>query len=226
MAFSLFHRMILSASLAVLCAGNAVAMNLRAIVIDDSGKPVKDAVLYAMILGTEAPPPRKPLDAVMDQRDKEFVPYVLPVQTGAVVYFPNHDALRHQVYSISAAKKFQLPLYKSMPPAPVQFDQPGVVVLGCNIHDRMIAYIYVMETPYFSKTGKDGKAEIRDLPRATYDVRVWHPLMKGAAESLEKRVTAAPQDGAGNVPELSFRITLKPEWRPPRAPASTGGDYR
>jgi plastocyanin len=225
MISSLFHRMVLSASLTVLCAGNAFAMNVHAIVQDDSGKPAKDAVVYAMALDAEAPPPRKPPDAVMDQRDKEFVPYVLPIQAGTTVYFPNHDALRHQVYSISPAKKFQLPLYKSMPPAPVLFDQPGVVVLGCNIHDWMIAYIYVTETPYFAKTGEDGKAEIQDLPQGAYEVRVWHPLMKGSAESTGKRV-AAPQDGAAKGPELSFRITLKPEWRPLRAPASPGGDYR
>ena len=225
MISSLFHRMVLSASLAVLCAGNAFAMDVRATVQDDAGKPVKDAVLYATILDSGAPPPRKPLDAVMDQRDKEFVPYVLPIQTGTTVYFPNHDDLRHQVYSISPAKKFQLPLYKSMPPSPVLFDRPGVVVLGCNIHDWMVAYIYVMETPYFAKAGEDGKAEIRNLPQGTYEVRVWHPLMKGAVESTGKRIAAAPRDGADGDLELSFRITLKPEWRPPRAPASEGGRY-
>lgn len=225
MISSLFHRMVLSASLAVLCAGNAFATNVRATVQDDAGKPVRDAIVYVTILDSGAPPPRKPLDAVMDQRDKEFVPYVLPIQTGTTVYFPNHDDLRHQVYSISPAKKFQLPLYKSMPPSPVLFDRPGVVVLGCNIHDWMIAYIYVMETPYFAKTGGDGKVEIRNLPQGTYEARVWHPLMKGAVESTGKRIAAAPRDGADGDLELSFQITLKPEWRPPRAPASEGGRY-
>jgi plastocyanin len=210
----------------LLCAGNAFAMNVRATVKDDAGKPVKDAVLYATIQDREAPLPRKPLEAVMDQQDREFVPYVLPIQTGTTVYFPNHDDLRHQVYSISPAKKFQLPLYKSMPPSPVLFDRPGAVVLGCNIHDWMIAYIYVMETPFFAKTGGDGTVEIRNLPQGTYEVRVWHPLMKDVAESTGQRIAPAPRDGAEGDVELSFRITLKPEWRPPRAPASEGGRYR
>ena len=226
MISSVFNQMVLSACLALLFAGNAFALNVRATVTDDAGKPVKDAVLYATILDSEAPPSRAPLDAIMDQRDKEFVPYVLPIRTGTTVYFPNHDNLRHQVYSISPAKKFELPLYKRMPPAPILFDRPGVVVLGCNIHDWMIAYIYVMETPYFAKTSGDGKAELRDLPPGAYDVRLWHPLMKGDPESTAKRITSGPRDGGAGDQELSFRITLKPEWRPPRAPASKGGDYR
>ncbi len=226
MISSLFHRMVLSAYLIVLCAGNAFAMNISATVQDDAGNPVKDAVLYATILDKETPLPQKPLEAVMDQQDREFVPYVLPIQTGTTVYFPNHDDLRHQVYSISPAKKFQLPLYKRMPPAPVLFDRPGAVVLGCNIHDWMIAYIYVMETPFFAKTGGEGKAEIRNLPPRTYEVRVWHPLMQGAPESTGQHIAAAPREGADGDVELSFRITLKPEWRPPRAPASEGGRYR
>jgi plastocyanin len=226
MISSQFRRMVLSAALAVVCAGNAFAMNVRAIVQDDAGKPVKDAVVYATSLDSEAPLPQKPLDAVMDQQDREFVPYVLPIQAGTIVYFPNHDDLRHQVYSISPAKKFQLPLYKGLPPAPVLFDRPGAVALGCNIHDWMIAYIYVVETPYFTKTGEDGRVKMQNLPQGTYEVRVWHPLMKGAPESTGKRAAAAPRDGADNDLELSFRITLKPEWRPPRAPAVKGGEYR
>jgi plastocyanin len=226
MISSLLHRTVLTAGLTILLAGNAFALNLRAIVEDDAGKPVKDAVLFATILDSGTPAARKPLDAIMDQQDKEFVPYVLPIQTGTTVYFPNHDNLRHQVYSISPAKKFQLPLYKRTPPSPVLFDRPGVVVLGCNIHDWMIAYIYVMDTPYFAKTKEDGKAEIGDLPPGAYEVRLWHPLMKGAPESTAQRVAAAPGDGTAHDHELSFRITLKPEWRPPRAPAAEGGNYR
>jgi plastocyanin len=111
----------------------------------------------------------------MDQQDREFVPYVLPIQTGTTVYFPNHDDLRHQVYSISPAKKFQLPLYKRMPPAPVLFDRPGAVVLGCNIHDWMIAYIYVMET-LFRQNRRGRKGRNTKPPQGAYEVRVWHPL--------------------------------------------------
>ncbi len=118
---------------------------VEAMVTDDKGKPIEDAVVSLMSLGT---PPAAPLAtaAIMDQHDKEFVPYVLPVYVGTRVTFPNRDNIRHHVYSFSSAKKFELPLYIGTPAAPVVFDKPGVIALGCNIHDWMLAYIYVLTT--------------------------------------------------------------------------------
>ena len=84
---------------------------------------------------------------VVDQIDKEFVPYVKPVRTGSFVQFPNKDHIRHHVYSFSAPSKFELPLYMGTPAQPVLFDKPGVVKLGCNIHDWMIGYVYVTDSP-------------------------------------------------------------------------------
>ncbi|MBF0516283.1 MAG: methylamine utilization protein, partial [Nitrospirae bacterium] len=55
------------------------------------------------------------------------------------------------------------------------FDKPGVVVIGCNIHDWMKAYIYVVETPYFARSDSNGKTIINNLPAGQYDVTVWHP---------------------------------------------------
>ena len=91
-------------------------------------------------------------DAVVDQVDKEFTPKVNAILVGTSVIFPNHDNVRHQVYSFSPAKRFELPLYAGVPAQPVVFDTPGVVVLGCNIHDWMVGYVYVSESPYFAKT--------------------------------------------------------------------------
>ena len=210
----------------LLFATSAFAINVRAVVQDDAGKPVKDAVVYAVNLDDKAPAPHPVRDAVMDQQDEEFVPYVLPVQAGTTVYFPNKDNIRHHVYSLFPPKKFELMLSKGTPPAPVLFDRPGVVVLGCNIHDWMIAYIFVLETPNFAKTGEDGKAELQNLPQGTYEVRAWHPLMRETTEATATRVAAPRQDGAGGDVDLVFRITLKPEWRPHRVPASPGGGYR
>lgn len=226
MISSLRHRWVLLAFLAAgltAFATGVSAMNVRVTVQDDAGNPVKDAVVYATNLDKNAPLPHPVREAVMDQQDEEFVPYVLPVQAGTTVYFPNKDHIRHHVYSLFQPKKFELMLYKNSPPAPVLFDQPGVVVLGCNIHDWMIAYIFVLETPWFAKTGDDGKAELRDLPGGSYEVRAWHPLMKETTESTAKRVTI--QEGTGGNIDLEFRITRKPEWRPHRVPASPGGGY-
>ncbi|MGD0281458.1 MAG: methylamine utilization protein [Dissulfurispiraceae bacterium] len=199
----------------------ALSATLSSIVMDAAGKPVKDAVIYANPVTGGLSAGKQPLNAVMDQVNKEFVPYVLPVQVGTSVRFPNKDNIRHHVYSISPAKRFELPLYKGTPSSPVVFDKPGVVTLGCNIHDWMVAYIYVVETPYFTTTGKDGAAAIHELPQGPYEVRVWHPLLTDPTEATGKRVNLSDKES-----HVNFVITLKPDWRPRRiSPLGSGSSY-
>ncbi len=208
----------------LLAAQPAAAANLTAYVKDDAGKPVADAVVYASPRGgTSSKTPRERV--VMDQRDLQFMPYVLPVQIGTPVYFPNRDNIRHHVYSFSPAKKFELPLYKGTPTAPVVFDKPGAVALGCNIHDWMIGYIYVLETPYFGKTGDRGEARLTNLPAGGYELRVWHPRLKEAVDKTLRPVTLS----ASGETRIEFSIGLNPEQRRQRPPSyesdSTGYSY-
>jgi hypothetical protein len=96
------------------------------------------------------------------------------VQTGTPVQFPNHDTVRHHVYSFSPAKTFEIKLYVGTPAQPVVFDKPGTAVLGCNIHDQMVAWVHVVDTPWFALT-RQGAARIEDAPAGTYQLQVWHP---------------------------------------------------
>lgn len=205
---------------ALACAGPAGAGEIVAQVTDQRGAPVSDAVVVAVPdAGLPAAPARPPME-IVDQVDREFVPEVKAILAGSLVTFPNKDNIRHQVYSFSKAKTFELPLYAGTPATPVLFDKPGVVVLGCNIHDWMVGYIYVSESPYFAKTGADGKA-VLGLPGGAYSVRVWHPLMGGAEDATRRgaSVGAAPL-------ALQWSIGLKPEIRVRRAPADdAGGPY-
>jgi plastocyanin len=189
------------------------AGSVEATVNDERGKPVADAVVSVEpATGSAAPPSVTP--AVMDQQNKEFVPPVLAVPVGTPVAFPNRDNIRHHVYSFSPAKRFELPLYIGTPAAPVVFDKPGAVVLGCNIHDWMVGYIYVVATPYFARTGADGRARIGELPAGAYEARVWHPRMKGDPEKTGQSIAIA----AGEPDRLTFALALKPEQRKPRRP--------
>jgi plastocyanin len=192
----------------------ASAPAIDAVVKDEKGKPVEDAVAYVV---PAAPAGALPGTAVMDQWQQEFIPHVLPVEVGTAVSFPNRDNIRHHVYSVSPAKKFELPLYIGTPAAPVLFDKPGPVVLGCNIHDWMVAYVYVLPTPHFARTGDKGVARIERVRPGTHEVRVWHPRLKVDTETTGQRVTV------GGAPvEVTFTVGLKREWRKPR-PA--GGRY-
>jgi plastocyanin len=207
----------------LMAAGGALTSHARtglveAIVTDDKGRPIPDAVVSFTGVGASAPAPAK-ATLIMDQQNKEFVPYVLPVYVGTPVSFPNRDNIRHHVYSFSAPKKFELPLYIGTPAAPVVFDKPGVVALGCNIHDWMLAYVYVVSTPHFAKTGADGKAQLEVLAPGTYEARVWHPRLRGETEKTAKPVTLS----AGEPAQAAFVVSLKSEWRVPRRPETYSG---
>src|SRR5258707_7044045 len=187
-------------------ASDLVAGSLEVMVKDEKSGPVSDAVVYASAGATGSPSKKR---TVIDQRDKQFVPYVTALQVGTPVLFPNSDNIRHHVYSFSSAKKFELPLYSGVPAQPVVFDKVGVVTLGCNIHDWMIAYVAVLATPYFQVTGKEGRAPLKDLPPGRYIVEVWQPSLKGAPEKYAQQVDLA----ANGVKELLFTLDLKPDFR-------------
>src|SRR5438034_8294610 len=184
-------------------AGDLMAGSLEVIVKDEKGAPCSDAVAYAAAVGAASAAPKK--HAVVDQRDKQFIPYVTAVQVGTAVSFPNSDNIRHHVYSFSPAKKFELPLYSGVPAEPVVFNKIGFVTLGCNIHDWMIAYVAVLPTPYFQVTGKEGRATLKNLPAAKYTVEVWHPLLKTPPENLAQKIDLAGNDAR----RLIFTLDLK-----------------
>ena len=159
--------------------------------LSDGTGPVAEAV--ASLHGAAAGSPAA--TAVMDQRNSEFVPGVLPVQVGTAVSFPNSDQVQHQVYSFSTPKPFELPLYAGTPRAPVVFDKPGVVVVGCNIHDWMIGYIVVLDTPHFGKSGADGVVRLAVRP-GRYTLRVWHSRL---AAAHEETIEIAADGGARSL---------------------------
>jgi plastocyanin len=200
----------------------AAAAGLHARIVDQAGKPVEDAVVLAKHAGEGGAGPARPADDLVDQVDKDFVPYVKPILVGSRVHFPNKDNIRHHVYSFSPAKKFELPLYSGTSAPPVLFDKPGIVVLCCNIHDWMIGYIYVSETPYFGKTAKEGEVVIKDLPSGSYEMRVWHPRMRETEESTIRHSVI----GRTGTIEAEWQITLNPDSRIRRAPVTGAGRYR
>ncbi|MEP7014547.1 MAG: methylamine utilization protein [Verrucomicrobiota bacterium] len=209
---------------AIILLGSCIAFSgldagsLSVTVKDGKGAPVSDAVVYAKSNNIAA---RANKQAVIDQQDKQFIPYVTAVQVGTSIMFPNKDNIRHHVYSVSPAKKFELPLYTGIPAAPVVFDKEGFVTLGCNIHDWMIAYVAVLATPYFQVTGQDGRAALKDLPSGPCTIAVWHPLLKRPPEESAQHVDPARAESK----ELLFTLDLKPEFRAKRAPALSSGGY-
>jgi hypothetical protein len=125
----------------------------------------------------------------MAQQNMQFQPFVLIVPTGAEVSFPNLDVVLHHVYSFSSAKTFELKLYGHDETRKVRFDKPGVVAVGCNIHDSMVGFIRVVDTPYAAKTNAAGEAVIHDLPGGAAAVTLWQPYLKAPRNELTRDVT-------------------------------------
>lgn len=176
------------ALLVLLFAQSALAAAVTVDVTTLAGAAVQDAAIIFDPL--DAPPPPGHDKAIIDQVNKTFVPHVIVIRTGTAVTFPNSDRIRHQVYSFSTAKMFTLKLYAGPSTTAVIFDKPGLVVLGCNIHDKMSAFVGVVDTPYFGKTTSAGVVSM-DLPAGRYRLRVWHPYAAAiAAQQIE--VAAAP----------------------------------
>lgn len=180
------------------------------------GAPVSDVVLTA---GGAAPASTKAM-AIMDQQDKAFRPYVLPIRVGTEVSFPNSDQIRHHVYSFSAAKRFEIRLYHGEPGETVVFNEPGVAALGCNIHDNMVGFIYVTDQTHFAKSDHNGEITL-ELPDQVRRINVWHPdLSFDSSKVLSLPLSEVARDGEVYVINLGI-ATPNPD---PQAidPADTG----
>ena len=167
------------------CAGEVSITVLQA-----DGMPMGGAVVVAEP-PSPAPAVKVAAKAIMDQRNLQFDPEILVVRTGTAVDFPNSDRVRHQVYSFSGAKTFQLSLYSGSSHPPVIFDKAGLVTLGCNIHDGMIGYIYVTDSPWYGRTDAMGHLQMHGVPPGQYTLKAWHSRFNDTASSLQRTLTVA-----------------------------------
>ena len=168
-------------------AATAHAADVTVVIKDGNGRAVEDAVVIADVAGRAGPPPAR---FVINQKDMQFVPYVLIVPVGSTIEFGNLDPFRHHVYSFSAAKKFELKLFGQGETRPVRFDRAGLVSIGCNIHDSMQAFIQVVDTPFARKSDRTGRVTLRGVPAQVRQVRVYHPLLRAPGNQMTVAVDA------------------------------------
>jgi len=185
-------------------AAPAAAAPLVVRVTDGAGRPLPDAVV-TLYPAAEARAPASGGSYVGAQQKLQFRPFVTVVPVGSDVSFPNLDPVRHHVYSFSAAKRFELKLFAKDQSRTVHFDKPGVVALGCNIHDQMKAFIVVTDSAWTAQTNAAGIASF-DAPAGRIRATIFHPYLRAAGNRVEQ-VIAPGQRNLG--------VTL--QVRPPMA---------
>ena len=183
------------------------ASELVVSIVDREHQPVPHVAVFAVPAERSAMP-GPTTQAVMGQRDHAFVPHILVVQTGTLIEFPNTDTVSHHVYSFSDAKRFELPLYRGDVHPPLMFDRPGIVTLGCNIHDGMLGYILVVDTPYFMLSDDNGRAQLDALPAGKYVTYAWTPRLR--ENRLPDPQTVTVGDGAPTEILFAFDSKLYP----------------
>jgi plastocyanin len=192
----------------------ATAADLLVHVENAARAPVENAIVYAV--PASPPPSASGLKYSIDQVNRQFVPQVNVVQTGTAVQFPNSDNIRHSVYSFSPAKVFTLKLYAGKSTVPVVFDKAGLVVLGCNIHDLMVSWLLVVDTPYFAHTDHGGAATLARLPPGDYSLRTWHSPM---TEDQQIGEPLHVDSGTGSISHtVHLNIALEPPAMPIKPP--------
>ncbi|MGH8251983.1 MAG: carboxypeptidase regulatory-like domain-containing protein [Steroidobacteraceae bacterium] len=205
------HGLVLALALIPAAASAADARAISGRVVDPDGKGVPQAVVFV-----EAPlPPAARASAEskaeMNQINRTFVPGVLPVVVGTLVNFPNSDQIHHHVYSFSRTKTFELPLYRGENAKPVLFDKPGVVKIGCNIHDWMSGIILVLPSAWYAVTDAQGRYALPGLPAGEYTLVAWHEQSRGKTADTEKRVRVADGDATANFDLALTAATKRPD---------------
>ena len=201
----MFARHLLPAVFAIFFSSQAWAADLVVRVTTPDGSPVADAVV--MLAATAgAPKPVASGKLEVAQKNKQFIPFVLVVPVGATVTFPNLDKFRHHVYSFSKGNKFELELFGREDKRVVTFSTVGIVAIGCNIHDQMVAFIRVVDTPWAEKTAADGTATLASAPGGNLRLSVWHPYAKAKDQTVVQDVT----------PDASGAVTVVLDLAPPK----------
>ena len=193
--------------IALSVAAPAAAADLTVSVRTSAGLPVRDAVVTVRYpAGVATAPIKFAWPLTVTQQNIQFDPFVLIVPVGSDVTFPNKDKVRHHVYSFSAAKRFELKLYGQEAQRTVKFDKAGVVALGCNIHDQMIGFLIVVDTPYAAKSDDSGNVVLTGLPAGPATLTVWHPYLKGSNNQMSRPLTLARQGETRETVAADIRI--------------------
>ena len=127
-----------------------------------------------------------PAEVTVDQQGLKFLPHLSVVPLGTRVRFLNSDKEPHNVYSPEG--RYNLGVWGPGDAREHTFAQAGAYTQLCNLHPDMLAFVVVVDTPYFAVSDAKGAFVVRGVPPGKYKLAVWHEKSDG----LEREVEVAP----------------------------------
>ncbi|NKB32009.1 MAG: hypothetical protein GKR91_02820 [Pseudomonadales bacterium] len=214
---------IFSAIIVFCCSASVFGQSLTVSVTSNEGEPIPGAVIEILLPDELKSAYGETTSNQVDQIDKEFVPTITTAVAGSQISFPNSDDILHHVYSFSPAKTFNIPLYgrRENNDFVETFETPGVVEIGCNIHDWMLAYIYIGETSLVAISDDSGIAQLDSLPEGEFELSIWHPRLAESSGSTQT-ITVT---GTASL-DLQIELELVRDRRVRRAPSANRNRYR
>ena len=149
---------------------------------------IADGLVY--FLPTAGAPLPKPGRFSISTQNKGFTPNYLVVPVGSTVAFPNRDTVLHNVYSRTPGSTFELGTFGPGESRQVVLKKAGLVIVNCNVHSSMRANVLVLATPYYTRPGKDGSFQLKDVPVGSGTLVFWHPRSSAGSVPIEAGRTA------------------------------------
>jgi len=189
-------------------SASALAADITISVVDQKSNSVVDG--YVELFSLSGTSKAKVSSGTIDQVDKEFTPLVSAIPVGSTIFFPNSDNIQHQIYSFSKSKEFDLPLFAKNDTQKVVFDTAGIILMGCNIHDWMLSFLYVYESAFFAQTNTNGAVIFSDVPAGEYELRTWSPRLKNNRAPVIQKLSISENQTITQTIKVRKKIRRKP----------------
>ena len=179
----------------------------ESLLVDSDSRGIKNILVFARKASRVHPKYEETAKTVVefDQKECIFLSHVLPVRVGQPLKLKNSDPIGHNTNMSPPGDQGINPLLAANADYDYQFarQQSVPVVVSCNIHPWMKAYILPRKDPYVGLSTKEGAFEILNLPAGEeLEFQVWHERAAGPQSAL----VARPDWAQGR-----FRVTIKPD---------------